>query len=110
MMLSVPLADLGLLHDLHHVLGREELALLDVHGLPAARHRLDEVGLADEERGGLQDVDHLRHRRDLVDGVHVGEMGTSTCLRTSARIASPSSIRDRETHSPTCDSPCRKTT
>ena len=56
-----------------HVPGREELALLDVHGLAATRDGLDEVGLAAQERRSLEHVDH---RRDFVERrvlVHVGD-------------------------------------
>ena len=73
MMLSAPLAAFALAHDLLHVLGREELALLDVDRLAGARDRLDEVGLPAEERRRLQHVDDGRHLGHLGLRVHVGQ-------------------------------------
>ena len=43
-----------------HVPGRQELALLDVHRLAAGGDGVDEIGLAAQERRGLQHVDHGR--------------------------------------------------
>ena len=63
----------GLVRHLDHVPGREELALLDVHRLPATRNGLDEVGLAAQERGGLEHVDHRRHLVDRRVLMHVGD-------------------------------------
>src|SRR5450432_2137629 len=56
-----------------HVVGREELALLDVHRLAALRDGADEVGLPAQERGRLQHVDRGRGGSDLVLAVHVGD-------------------------------------
>ena len=64
---------LGLGDDLLHVLGREELPLLDVDRLAGARDRLDEIGLPAQERRRLQHVDHGRDLRHLGLGVHVGQ-------------------------------------
>ena len=53
-----------------HVPGREELALLEVDRLALRGDALDEVGLATQEGGRLQHVDHrgdLVERRVLVD-------------------------------------------
>src|SRR5258708_1817214 len=62
-----------LVDDVLHVGGREELALLDVHGLARARDRMDEIGLAAKERGRMHDVDDLRDGWHVLFGVHVGE-------------------------------------
>jgi ribosomal-protein-alanine N-acetyltransferase len=58
-----------------HVAWCEELALLDVDRLAAARHRVDEIGLAAQEGRGLQHVDHGGHGRDLCLAVHVRQDG-----------------------------------
>src|SRR5690606_29223988 len=52
---------------------REELTFLEIDGLARARHGLDEVRLATEKGRGLQHVDRLRDRRDVLALVHVGE-------------------------------------
>ena len=57
--------------DLLAVVGREELALLHVHGLLRGGRRENEVRLAAEERGNLEDVRHLRHDRALLGLVDV---------------------------------------
>jgi hypothetical protein len=62
-----------LLHHVHHVARGHELALLDVHRPAAPRARHDEIGLAAEERGNLEHVEHLRGRPHLGDRVHVGQ-------------------------------------
>ncbi len=64
---------LGLGHDLPHVLGRQELPLLDVHRLAAGGDGLDEIGLPAQECRRLQHIDYGGHRRDLVHRVHIGQ-------------------------------------
>ena len=59
--------------DVLHVPRGEELALLDVDRPTGAGGGDDEVGLATEEGGDLQDVDRLARRGALVDLVHIGE-------------------------------------
>ncbi|KAG1530719.1 hypothetical protein G6F50_017126 [Rhizopus delemar] len=51
----------GLFHDRLHVPRRQELALLDVDRLAGRAHLADEVGLADQERRGLQHIHHRGH-------------------------------------------------
>jgi hypothetical protein len=52
---------------------REELALLDVHRLATLRHGADEVGLAAQEGGRLQHIDHASGVCDVFFAVHVGQ-------------------------------------
>ena len=65
------LARLG--DDVLHVLGRQELALLDVDRLARRGDGVDEVGLPAEERRRLQHVDDRGDLGDLLLGVHVGQ-------------------------------------
>jgi hypothetical protein len=60
-------------HHIAHVVGSQELSLLDVDRLAAGGHRRDEVGLAAQECGGLQHVHHRGNRGDLRHFVDVGE-------------------------------------
>src|SRR6185295_3496287 len=66
--------------DLLHVPGREELPLLHVHDLARARARDDEVGLAAEERGDLEDGGDLRGHRRLRGLVDVRQDGNGELL------------------------------
>ena len=59
--------------DLLHVPGRQELALLDVDRPAGLGRGAQQVGLAAEEGGDLQDVDHLGHGLALPALVDVGE-------------------------------------
>mmetsp|Transcript_6109 Transcript_6109/g.24619 ORF Transcript_6109/g.24619 Transcript_6109/m.24619 type:complete len:230 (-) Transcript_6109:233-922(-) len=63
----------GLVDDVLHVPGREELALLDVHGLAALGDSADEVGLPAQEGGRLQHVDDGRHVGHLRCVVYIGQ-------------------------------------
>ena len=56
-----------------HVVGREELALLDVDDAAGPRRGDEQVGLPAEERRNLQDVGDLGGRRRLRRLVDVGE-------------------------------------
>ena len=56
-----------------HFPGRQELALLDVHGLALRAHGDDEIRLAAQKRRGLQHVDHRGHFGERRVLVHVGE-------------------------------------
>ena len=61
---------LGLFDDGLHIPRRQELAFLDVDRFAGGADFLDEIGLAHEECGRLQHVDHARHfvhRRVFVD-------------------------------------------
>ena len=60
------------LHHVSQVPGRQELPLLDVDRLPGGGRRNDQIGLATEERGNLQEVQDLRRRAHLRDFMHVG--------------------------------------
>ena len=63
--------DLG--HRVAHVVGREELTLLDVDGAAGPRGGHDQVGLPAEERRNLEDVGDLGDRSGLGRLVNVGE-------------------------------------
>ena len=108
MMLSAPLAALRLGDDLLHVLGREELALLDVDRLAGARDRLDEIGLPAQERRRLQHVDD---RRDVGDLVARRARRSAPARRSAASprpgCAGPRPCPGRETTRPSCGWPCR---
>ena len=80
-------------------------------GLPAARHRVDEVGLPAEERRRLQHVDDRGGLGDFVFGVHVGQHRHADLpldLGEDAQALLP--CRRRETIATSCDWPCRTTT
>ena len=64
---------LDLLHGLRHVLGRNELAVLDVHDAARLRGRDDELRLHAQVRRNLDDVDDFAGRRRLIRVVNVGE-------------------------------------
>ena len=61
-----------LLDDVGHIPRREELPLLDVDRLARARSGHEEVRLAAEEGGDLEEVDHLRDGRALLGEVDIG--------------------------------------
>ncbi len=63
----------ALLDGVLHVPGRDELSLLDVDHALAHGGGDDQVGLAAEEGGDLQDVGDLGDRGDVSGFVHVGE-------------------------------------
>ena len=58
-----------------HVEGGDELALFDVDGLAGFGGGDEEVGLAAEEGGDLEDVDGFADRGAVLGGVDVGEDG-----------------------------------
>ena len=58
-----------------HVLGRSELSLLDVDGASGAGGGDEQVGLAAEKSGDLQDVDDFSGGGGLVGFVDIGEDG-----------------------------------
>src|SRR5207302_4564342 len=60
-----------LVHHVPHFLRREELPLLDVHGLAGGGRRVNEIGLPAEEGRRLQHVDDLGGGLHLLLGVHV---------------------------------------
>src|SRR4029077_2314613 len=60
-----------------HVPGRDELALFDVDHALAERRGDDQVGLAAEEGGNLEDVGDLGHGGDVGGFVYVGENGNA---------------------------------
>src|SRR6516164_7640933 len=61
------------LHSVFHVPRRDELAFLDVDHAFAERGRDDQVGLAPEEGGDLEDVRDLRDFGDVRGFVDVGQ-------------------------------------
>jgi hypothetical protein len=62
----------GLLDGQSHVLGRDELALLDVEGKAGSRAGCNQIGLAAEEGRDLQAVDHLGDQLGLSGLVDIG--------------------------------------
>ena len=103
---------LGLGDHLLHVLGRQELALLDVDRPARRGDRLDEIGLPAQERGRLQHVDR-------------GRRPTANLPRSCARRSAPARRRacarrrgcaglppcpDRGTTRASCGWPCRRRT
>ena len=56
-----------------HVPRRNELALLDVHGASGLSSGDEQISLAAEERGNLEDVDDFRHTLHVDGFMHVGE-------------------------------------
>ena len=110
-MLSRPLASRALSTTLLHVLGREELALLDVDRLAGRGDRVDEIGLAAEERRRLQHVDDRGDLGDFVFGVHVGQHRHADLpldLGEDAQALLHADAAKRLATS--CDWPCRTTT
>ena len=81
-----------LVDDIVHVVRRHELRLLDVHRLSRRGDRMDEVGLAGEKGGRLEDVDDLGDRRDLRDVVDVGQHRNVELVSTFSRMRRPSSM------------------
>ena len=75
MMLSAPLAARALPTTCAMSSGARNWPFLMLTGRPAARHRLDEIGLPAQERRRLQHVDDARRGRHFVDRVDVGQHG-----------------------------------
>ncbi len=63
-----------------HVPGREKLPLLDIDRAAGARRGDEQIGLAAEKGGDLQDVDSLRGHRALRAFVDVGQHGQARGL------------------------------
>src|SRR5438105_7902246 len=78
-----------LVDDVLHVLGSEELALLDVDGAPGSRSSEEQVRLPAEEGGDLQHVDHLGGASALRRFVHVGEGRQAALLLGPGENAQP---------------------
>src|SRR5438445_668986 len=62
-----------LVDDVLHVSRGDELALLDVDGLAGGRRRQEQIGLAAQERGDLEHVQHVGGGIDLRDLMDVRE-------------------------------------
>ena len=62
------------------VVGREELALLEVDDPVGSRRRLEQVRLTRQERGNLQHVGDLGDRRGVRGLVDVGQDGDAGAL------------------------------
>src|SRR5437764_8772694 len=62
-------------YHLHHVVGREELALLDVDGKTGGCDRVDEIRLATQECRRLKDIDNLGGVADFSFGMYVSKQG-----------------------------------
>ena len=88
---ELPAAD-DLRHRVAHVVGREELALLDVHDAAGLGRRDEQVGLPRQERRDLQHVGDLGRRRRLrrPRGCRSGSARRCVALM-AARIRRPSS-------------------
>ena len=63
----------GLFVGIEHVGARQELRLLDIHRPARLRGSDQQVGLAAEERGNLDHVDHFAHGRGLPRFMDVGQ-------------------------------------
>jgi hypothetical protein len=61
--------------DMPHVVRREELPLLHVHGLPCACRRDEQIGLPRQKCGDLQDVNHGGRRGRVRGLVNIGQDG-----------------------------------
>src|SRR6476646_8545917 len=72
-----------------HVLGREELSLLDVDDASSGGRRDEKVGLPGEKRGYLKDVGYRRHRFGVRGFVNVGENRNRGCLANLRQHAQP---------------------
>ena len=70
-----------------HVEGRDELAFLNVDGSACFGGSDEEVCLAAEEGGDLEDVDGLAYGGAVLGGVDVGEDGETGALRYGAEDA-----------------------
>ena len=94
-----------------HVVGREELALLDVDDAAGLRGGRDEVGLPREERRNLQHVGDVGGRRAPATASWMSvRIGTSSCDLIAARMRKPLvEARAAERSAATCGSPCRTT-
>ncbi len=85
---AVVLAAADLLDHVAHLVGREELALLDVDGLARLGAGAEQVGLATEKGGHLDAVDHGadgRRLARLVDIGHDGQTGLGANLLEDAQ-------------------------
>ena len=84
--LSLPaLANLG--DRVTHVPRRNELALLDVHRATGLSSGDEQISLAAEERGNLQDVGDFRNALHVDGLMHVGEHRNMNCVRDLAQDA-----------------------
>jgi hypothetical protein len=63
----------GLGDDIAHVGGRQKLPFLDVHRLAGSGDGLDEIGLATQEGGRLQDIDNAGNRSDIFLTMDIGK-------------------------------------
>ncbi len=70
---TVVAALLELVGDVLHLAWAQELRLLDVDDVAGAGHGLHQIGLARQEGGQLDDVDHLGHRFGLMGLVQIGD-------------------------------------
>src|SRR5262245_37313201 len=68
---------------------REELALLDVDRAPGRRRGPQQIGLATEERGDLQDVRDLGRLVGLMSFVNVGDDGRADFVLDLSQYAQP---------------------
>ncbi len=72
-----------------HVVGRQELALLDVDDAARLRGRDQQIGLARQEGGDLQDVDDVGGRLRLRRVVDVGEQRDAVARLDRGQHAQP---------------------
>ena len=70
-----------------HVPRRNELALLDIHRASGLSSGDEQIRLAAEERGNLQDVSDFRHALHVDGLMHVGQHRNMNCIRDLAQDA-----------------------
>ena len=71
---------MDLVHDVAHIVRREELPLLHVDDRPRLCRRVQQIGLAREKGGDLEDVHNLRRRLRLTRLMNIGHNGNSELL------------------------------
>jgi len=65
----------GFFRHASHFGGREELTFLEIDDFAGGNGGFDQIGLAAEERGNLQDIHDFAGKQRLLFGVHIGQHG-----------------------------------
>ncbi len=101
----------ALLDDVSHVVGRQELALLDVDRLAGPRRGGDEVGLPRQRNAGICSTSRTAAAGSACSGSCMSESsGSPVFAFTSRQISSPLQARVRGTSRSRNGWPCRRTT